>query len=238
MGDLKERTRAVAVLLLLLALVSQTLSAQETKRWLALAIVTEYRAAPIYVDGIGGSYIRQPGRYYSQDDQLIGLSPGVDIRKNIFRHRIEGAYGIRFKYGHLLYDGPSSAGLGKSINAWTTDHLLSINGRIPVGEKREVRIAVGHGFMNRGSDYTTTQVDSLFNGQTIAFTLNGNFHYGSDFVSLSYSVSGLECGVTAYASAKVTNYDNRSPFWLLGLFLKYDIWRSSRPGTRSGGVDP
>lgn len=220
----RPRQRGVKVLLFMSIILPQSSSAQGPTRWLALSVVTEYRAAPIYVDGIDGVYAGQPGLLYNIDDQLSGLLPGVDIRKNIYRNRIEVGYGLRFKYGHLMYANPGIAGLNESINAWTTDHLLFINGRFPVGEKKEVRLALGHAFMNRGSDFATTVVSSLPNGQTVSVTSTGDFQFITDFASLSYNVNGLEGGIIVHY-ADETHYFNPSSLVLLSVFLKYDIWK-------------
>lgn len=214
---------AMILCILIVASPSITL-AQKQKHWLALAVVTEYRAAPIYMDGIDGVFTGKPGVIYSIDDQLTGLSAGVDLRKNIFKERIEGGYGIRFRYGHLLFDDPGQVGLNKSVNAWTTNHLLFINGRFPVGENREVRLAIGHAFMNRGSSYAITQEYVLPNGQTVSFATSGDFRFVSDFASLSYNVRGLEGGVIVHY-ADETDYFNPSPLVLLCVFLKYDLWK-------------
>ncbi len=148
---------------------------------------------------------------------------GFDLRKNIFQDRIEVAYGSRFKYGHLYYDFDLTSGIKRSVNAITTDHLLSINGRFPVGDEREIRVGIGLGYMRRGSAYLITTVDTLSNGQQIAVSTEGDFKYRSNFVSASYIVNRLEGGVISYYTTE-SHYDQPSPFLSFAFFLKYEIW--------------
>jgi hypothetical protein len=189
-----------------------------------LSGASEWRITPIYPDP-NFATSGNPGLYYSQDAHLNGMAAGFDLRKRVYKW-VSAGYGVRFKYGHLAYDGPPAAGFGRSINAWTADHLFFVHAGIPVGEAKEIRIAFGHGLMNRGSDFALTVAYPLSNGQAVAFTEGMNFNYSSDLVSMAYSVDRLEAGVVAYYSGEVSNFRTPNAFVLLAFTLKYDLWRS------------
>lgn len=187
---------------------------------MGIAVVVEQRITPIPVEYTSNSFGR-PGLYVDEEAQLMGRAMGLDLSADLFRHRITLIYGTRFKYDVLSYTGPPNPGVGQATYYWSTDHLFSLGWRHLTRRGAAWCFYAGIGFMNEGSKYAYTVVDSLPGGQTIALTEFADFEYQANHINVTYVKGRFQGGLTMYYAKDEPVFHLRPSFLLPAFSVGY-----------------
>lgn len=191
----------------------------------SLSLIGEYRAVPLHTQPITSVPALRYNHIVNQDTRLNGAALGADLSLRLFREWIFAAYGLRVRYDHLFYEPSSGPGFQRSVNALTTDHLLMLRFQFDLNGDRGLYLELGHGFMNRGSDFTYSGAEQLPDGSYIEYTNSANFHFDSSIVGLGLRAERFEFGLKGYHNARPNELEPDSPYWVFAIHAGYRLTR-------------